>query len=286
MPERDGVKRIQLRDGRGLAFAEWGDPGGQPIFLFHGAYGSRFERPPDDELTAFGGVRLLTVDRPGHGASDFQPRRQISDWADDVGELADALGLDSFALLGWSQGGAYALACAHALADRVTRVLVAGSVAPLDRAPVPREWRVFVRLFRAAPWLMGARLSVMRRRLERDAEAFVDRAHLGAAACDREIAARPDIRGMFASSFLEGLRPGVQGVARSGLLNLRPWDFDPAEIEAEVHVWHGDADRSTPISFASWLERTLPRANVRIFPGEGHYVALTHWPEVLDQLVG
>ncbi len=71
MSDCDAVERIQLRDGRSLAFAEWGDPAGQPLFLFHGAYGSRFERPPDDELTAFGGVRLLTVDRPGHGASDF-----------------------------------------------------------------------------------------------------------------------------------------------------------------------------------------------------------------------
>jgi len=135
-------------------------------------------------------------------------------------------------------------------------------------------------------WLMDARLRVMRRRLERDAEAFVDRAHLRAAACDREIAERSDVRRMLASSFLEGFREGVQGVARSGLLNLRPWDFDPAEIESEVHVWHGDEDRSTPISFAHWLERTLPRANVRIFPGEGHYLALTHWPEALELLLG
>ena len=285
MPESGAVKRIQLRDGHFLAFAEWGDPAGQPLFLFHGAYGSRLERPLDDELTAFSGARLLTVDRPGHGASDFQPGRQISDWAGDVGELADALGLDRFALLGWSQGGAYALACAHTLADRVTRVLVAGSVAPLDRAPVPREWRIFVRLFRAAPWLMGARLRVLRRRLERDADAFVDRAHQRAAASDREIVARPEIRRMLASSFREGFRPGVRGIATSGLLNLRPWDFDPARIEAEVHVWHGAADRSTPISFARWLERTLPRARVRIFPGEGHYVALTHWPEALELLI-
>jgi pimeloyl-ACP methyl ester carboxylesterase len=282
----DAARRIQLRDGRSLAFAEWGDPAGQPLFLFHGAYGSRLERPLDEELTAFGGVRLLTVDRPGHGASDLHPRRQISDWADDVGELADALGLDRFAVLGWSQGGAYALACAYKLAERVTRVLVAGSVAPLDRAPAPRAWRLSARLFRTAPWLMAARLRVLRRRLERDPDAFVERAHRGAASCDREIAALPDVRGMWASSFREGFRPGVQGIARSGLLNLRPWDFDPARIEVEVHVWHGDADRNTPVSFARWLEHTLPRARVRIFPGEGHYVALTHWPDVLELLLG
>lgn len=178
------------------------------------------------------------------------------------------------------------LACAHALADRVTRVLVAGSVVPFDRAPIPRGWRLFARLFQAAPWLMDARLRVLRRRLERDAEAFVDRAHLRAGACDLEIARRPEIRRMLASSFLEGFRKGVQGVARSGLLNLRPWDFDPAEIESEVHVWHGDEDRSTPLSFARWLERTLPSPRVRIFAREGHYVALTHWPDVLEQLLG
>ncbi|HEY5118350.1 MAG TPA: hypothetical protein VII90_02760, partial [Anaerolineales bacterium] len=60
---------IVLQDGRRLAYAEYGDPRGKPVFLFHGIPGSRIFRPPLDELTARKRVRLITVDRPGYGGS-------------------------------------------------------------------------------------------------------------------------------------------------------------------------------------------------------------------------
>ena len=71
-------KKIYLRDGRILSYAEYGDPCGKPIFFFHGTPGSRYFRPPD-EITARLGVRLICVDRPGYGESTFQPGRRILD---------------------------------------------------------------------------------------------------------------------------------------------------------------------------------------------------------------
>ena len=41
---------ISLEDGRTLAYAEYGDPYGKPVFFFHGTPGSRFFRP-NDEIT-------------------------------------------------------------------------------------------------------------------------------------------------------------------------------------------------------------------------------------------
>jgi pimeloyl-ACP methyl ester carboxylesterase len=56
---------LRLPDGRRLGFAEWGDPAGRPLFLFHGTPGSRLTRQPVEELTRRQGVRVSTVDRPG-----------------------------------------------------------------------------------------------------------------------------------------------------------------------------------------------------------------------------
>jgi pimeloyl-ACP methyl ester carboxylesterase len=64
---------------------------------------------------------LLSIDRPGIGLSDFQPNRTLLDWADDISELAQTLRLDRFALLGWSAGGPYVLACAFKIPHRLTR---------------------------------------------------------------------------------------------------------------------------------------------------------------------
>ena len=43
------VPRATLRDGRQLAFAEYGDPAGWPVFFFHGWPGSRLDFAPNDD---------------------------------------------------------------------------------------------------------------------------------------------------------------------------------------------------------------------------------------------
>ena len=51
------------------------------------------------------------------------------DWPLEVEQLADHLGLGSFAVMGWSAGGMYAQACAARLTDRVCRLgLIASAI--------------------------------------------------------------------------------------------------------------------------------------------------------------
>jgi pimeloyl-ACP methyl ester carboxylesterase len=109
----DGTARtIRLRGGRRLGYAERGDPGGRPLLYFHGWPGSRVEGCLGDEPARAKGIRLMALDRPGMGLSDHQPRRALVDWPDDVIEVAAALRLDRFAVLGISGGGPYAAVCA------------------------------------------------------------------------------------------------------------------------------------------------------------------------------
>jgi pimeloyl-ACP methyl ester carboxylesterase len=103
---------FRLRDGRALGYAEYGDPGGTPVFFFHGSPGSRLQRHPDASIASELGTRIITIDRPGYGLSDFQPERTLLDWPADVAQLADALHIERFAAIGLSGGGPYLLACA------------------------------------------------------------------------------------------------------------------------------------------------------------------------------
>lgn len=84
------------------------------------------------EATVRRGIRLVAVERPGYGLSDPQPGRSMLDWADDVAALTDALGMAQFAIIGFSIGSVYALVCAHRLPERVTKIALAGALAPLD----------------------------------------------------------------------------------------------------------------------------------------------------------
>ena len=102
-----------------------------PVFYFHGIPSCRldckmFSSPALlDDL----GIRLIAVDSPGCEGSAYQRGRRLSDWPQDVAVLADFLGVNEFAVLGWSGGGPYALACAQLMPTRVSTTIVVSSVA-------------------------------------------------------------------------------------------------------------------------------------------------------------
>ena len=108
MYEPHADRSIRLADGRAMAFAEWGDLAGPAVLFFHGTPHSRLWCP-DVAATQAAGVHLVTVDRPGYGRSDAPPADvTVRDWTDDVIQLADALHLDRFGVVGWSGGALYA----------------------------------------------------------------------------------------------------------------------------------------------------------------------------------
>ena len=105
MSEQSIGQSIILPDGRHLGFAEYGDPGGRPVFHFHGSGGSRLDRPVHESILQEAGIRFISVDRPGHGQSYFQRNRRLVDWPKDVSQLADSLRLHDFYVEDWSAGG-------------------------------------------------------------------------------------------------------------------------------------------------------------------------------------
>jgi pimeloyl-ACP methyl ester carboxylesterase len=114
---------IRMKDGREVMYAEWGDPGGVPIIALHGTPGCRLNRPPEEGKVRAEGIRLVTYDRPGYGASDRHRGRRVVDCAADVEALADALDIDRFGVTGGSGGGPHALAVGAPRGSRVRRPL-------------------------------------------------------------------------------------------------------------------------------------------------------------------
>ena len=79
----------------------------------------------------------MAAARPGLGASTLHLYESLLGWAEDVEEIADRFGLDRFGLVGPSGGGAYVLACAHQLAERVVGGALLGGVAPASGDDAP-----------------------------------------------------------------------------------------------------------------------------------------------------
>lgn len=62
-------REVRLKDGRTLAYCEYGLPDGKPVLFFHGHPGSRLEFSVFDpgDLASELGLRIIAADRPGHG---------------------------------------------------------------------------------------------------------------------------------------------------------------------------------------------------------------------------
>jgi pimeloyl-ACP methyl ester carboxylesterase len=282
---------IRLRDGRTLAFAEWGDPAGRPVVMFHGTPGTRLTRPSDETPLHTRGVRLLTMDRPGYGLSDPHPGRRLLDWPADVAALADALGLEHFPIVGVSGGGPHALACAAALPTRVAAVALVGGPAPMDQPGVQTDMlrinRLAVRLADRLPaWTAAWPTRLGSRVMHRYPLLTMRVIAAPAAAPDRAALTSPLGVAESIQTIEEAFRRGTRGLIDDISVLSHPWGFAPADIRVPVYLWQGMLDRNVPVGSGRYLADSIPTCRRSVFCStEGHELLHTHWPEILDALM-
>ncbi|MDA8094584.1 MAG: alpha/beta hydrolase [Betaproteobacteria bacterium] len=277
--------RIRLDDGRWLGFSESGHPQGAPVFVFHGLPGSRLQQHPNEDIATSLGLRLIGIDRPGFGQSDFNPRRRLLDWPDTVLTLADRLGVGRFRVAGVSGGAPYALACACKFPSRLDGTLIVSGAGPYEafrNAAMGRTPRLALTLARHTPGLLRPLARWMAQTGRQSPDRYLDRLSHTLAPIDSAILARPDVRGMFRSDLPEAFRGGPQGMIHDLSLLARPWGFGLEEVRADVQLWHGEADTSVPVTVGRYLAAELPRCRARILPTDGHFMVLERWAEILE----
>jgi pimeloyl-ACP methyl ester carboxylesterase len=280
---------MRLADGRRLGWAEMGDPAGYPVFAFHGTPGSARQILVDPAPPLAAGVRLIAPDRPGRGASTWQPRRSFAGWADDMAELASHLGIERFAVLGVSGGGPHAAACAHFLPHRVSAAALVSGVGSLaepgSEADMMLVNRLLARFARRAPAanavLFGLVYLFGRRAPERVLPLLVS----SMPASDAGVLARPEVRSSFLSLLAHSSRKSGRAAAQDFRLFARDWGFRLEDITVPVQVWQGDVDVNVPVAHAERQAAAIPGAVLHIVPGEGHLMSIDHFEEILRDLV-
>lgn len=260
---------IRLRNGRRLGYAEWGDPNGYPLIYCHGWPSARIEGRLAHQAGVAAAVRVISPDRPGIGLSDYQFRRTVTDWPDDVTELADALGLARFSVLGPSGGAPYAAACAWKLRRRLTGVGLVAGMGPIDAPGATvgmsrMNWwllRVAGRLPLAPTAIMGlaaARARRPERLLSAATVSDVDRPYWNR------------MKEILEPTIAEAFRRGGKGQARELRLLTRPWGFRLEDIHAPVRLWHGERDPNSPVAMARHVAAMIPNCRATYYPDEGH----------------
>lgn len=280
-PERLGTTR--LPDGRALGWAEWGPEDGAPVLFCSGAGMSRWMGFGAD-VVAQHGVRLIGVERPGLGASDPAPGRTLGGWAEDVRRFAEARGLASFAVAGFSQGAPFALACAAAgLASAVALVSATDELANPELAgALDPDVMAMVRAADADP--AGFESSFAQRA---NAEVLWQLIASMSGEVDRRVYADPAFEGAYRRALAEGFSQGAEGYARDLLLATLRWPFDPASISVPVDLWYGGEDTSKVHSpdQCALLARRIPGSRRRVLPEAGGSLLWTHAGDILAALV-
>jgi pimeloyl-ACP methyl ester carboxylesterase len=227
------------------------------------------------------GLRLIVLERPGFGISDFQPGRTLLDWPSDVARTLNTLGIDRFYVAGTSAGGPYVAACAYALRERVRAASIVASGGPLDdfeqaTKDMAPSRKLVGRLFRRAPKAMCTLLSAL------PVPASVV---YGVMARASPITGTQAEREALMADVTEALRPGLRGFVYELVVLTRSWGFPLEEIAVPVDVWHGDTDAATPLSMGQTIAARIPTAELHVVEGVGHRLWRSHEAAIVEALV-
>lgn len=270
---------LELGDGRTLHVYETGahDADGRLAVFWH--HGTPNIGPPPEPLfpaAARLGIRWVSYDRPGYGGSTPHPGRDVASAAAHVSGIADALGIDRFAVMGHSGGGPPALACGALLPERVLGVVVVAGLAPLGAEGL--DWFAGM----AASGAAELRAATEGRTALED--------YLESTEFDPEIFTPADHAALSGTwSWLNGVvgqavEAGLGGMIDDELSYVAPWGFDPARVIAPVLLVHGGGDRVVPSSHGEWLARRCPSAQLWLRPDEGHISVLASGAGAMEWL--
>lgn len=266
---------LTLPDGRTIHTYDTED-GEIAVFWHHGT--PNIGTPPEPLFTASKrlGIRWVGFDRPGYGGSTSLPGRDIATAAACVTAIADALGIERFAVMGHSGGGPHALACAALLPERVLGAVSVAGLAPFNADGL--DW--FEGMYPGG--VAGLKAAVAGREAKAQYEATAE--------FDPEMFTPADHAALsgpwsWLGTVVEpAMAQGPGGLIDDDLAYVNPWGFDPSTIAAPTLIVHGGEDRIVPVTHGEWLAERIPSAELWLRPDDGHISALAAGEAALEWL--
>ncbi|MER6102006.1 alpha/beta hydrolase [Streptomyces sp. NPDC001832] len=278
-PVRIGTE--QLPGGRRLGWAEWGPVDGVPVLLSPGAATSRHLGFGGDVVDGLG-VRLISLDRPGLGASSPLPGRTFGDFVDDIRAFAALRDLGRPLMVGNSQGAPFALACAAAgVVGALAVVSGADEVAePCFADALPEELRRLVALAVADPAAAEQVFAGF------TPQGMWEMVMSGSPECDLAVYRQPAFAAAYRHALDEAFAQGAAGYARDTVLAMGRWGIGLSDIAVPVDLWYGEKDTGHSPDLGVGLTSRIPGAVRHLVPDAGGAVLWTHAEQILSTLLG
>ncbi|WP_336085549.1 alpha/beta fold hydrolase [Nocardia sp. SSK8] len=261
----DTLKEIRT-DAGVLRYHEIGD--GPPLLLLHGSGpGVTGWRNFRGNLAAFADrFRCLVLEFPGFGVSDDFGGHPMVTALEAVVRFVDALGLDTVDIIGNSMGGGVALNYAIAHPDRVGKLVTIGGIGRNLFSPGPGEGIKLLQEFTEEPtrerliqWLHSMVYDpamVTEELIEERWTQATDPATLDSA---RRMYSKAAFAMMVRAMEAADVPP--------------PWAM-LHKVQAPTLITWGRDDRVSPLDMALIPMRTIPRAELHVFPNCGHWAMI------------
>lgn len=291
MDEMQVQDRRLEREGRTIAWTEWGVPDGTPVVRFPGTPSCRLHQPATPAAWRARGLRCITTERPGFGAtthlSEALIGRGFRETADDIAAILDHLHIDKAYLFGTSGGGPHALAFAAFYPQRVVAVTIVSGAAPLTDSDAASLIQANAEARQLALSGDRAALTAMYETMRNDILAnplgALQQIIADAPEADKHIMQDAGWQRMLATVLPEALKQGVTGWIAEDVALVTPYDFAPEHVTASVTWWHSAADRNVPIAASQRMIDQMP--NARLQPLTGGHIALGMDATFLDELL-
>lgn len=207
--------------------------------------------------------------------------------------MVDHLGIERFGVIGWSGGGAFALAYAARFPERITQALIVGAPAlPFDVSTAHNM--PFARYVMKLPFLGMLALQRMQAQALKangDIGAFLAsgegrRMLKGLPKEDAKFFSSKEWADLMCGSMAEAFRQGYIGVKTVFLehqLFMKPWPVSFSKIPAgKVFVWQGAQDKTCRVDNAYRIARVVPGARLEIFADRGHCVMFDNFDKLSE----
>ena len=283
-------RSLILPDGRHLSYVEFGKKDGFPVLYFHGTPSSCLEPSMiGDDVFIKHNLRIISPSRPGMGQSDTHTNRTFIDWTKDTVALADHLGIDQFAILGYSGGAPYTLACTLKIPERLTSAVIVSGAGQMNQAEVKNnlslKHRVFWKVADKFPFLLPIVLNKMKQYRGMSDEEILARAEKNMPKADFEVFKQKDRLALSKKGVDETFR-NMKGVAMDVRLPIRPLGFNLDDIRFPITFFHGTKDNTVPIEVVEWMVPRIPNAKLVTYSNDGHMsTIIDHFDEIADGLL-
>jgi pimeloyl-ACP methyl ester carboxylesterase len=288
LPEAGDPSFWTAPDGRRLAWYEFGLPDGIPLMFYHGWPSSGSQAAMLHHLANERGIRVIAMDRPGMGYSEYVPGRTLADWPERIAAFADFLGVGPFLQLGVSGGGPYVPACVARMPDRVIGSAVLCGAVPIsgNTQGFHPIYRLLFPLRKLPPGFFSMLLKVAKWMIRDGGGQKLRWIAKSLPEADRlALESDPQTIPHFIGSFERGIAQGGRGVMGDAAIYFQACPIDFRRVETEIHYWHGAVDFNIPLAKVREFTDGIPGACLEIDPDLGHYsLALYRASEAMDYL--